>query len=69
LPKTSAAVCIYLRHAAWLQIVSSCMPQQQQGQVLQEQQQQRAQQKKKKKKKVADVVARPREKEAHAWGL
>jgi hypothetical protein len=68
LPKTSAAVCIYLRHAAWLQIVSSCMQQQKQGQVLQGQQQQRAQ-KKKKRKNVAGVVARPREKEAHAWGL
>jgi hypothetical protein len=66
LPKTSAGVCIYLRHAAWLQIVSSCMQQQQQGQVLQEHQQQRAQ---KNKKKVAGVFARPREKEAHAWGL
>jgi hypothetical protein len=57
LPKTSVAG-IYLRHAAWLQIVSSCM-----------QQQQPAQKKKKKKKNVAGVVARPREKETHAWGL
>jgi hypothetical protein len=65
LPKTSVAD-IYLRHDAWLQIVSSCMQQQQQGQVVQEQQQQRAQ---KKKKKVAGVAARPRQKEAHAWGL
>jgi hypothetical protein len=45
------------------------MQQQKQGQVLQGQQQQRAQKKKKKRKNVAGVVARPREKEAHAWGL